>query len=367
MKNVLVIGLDWFIGGIETYLFNLVKNIDRNKYHFIFLIDYKRKPCFYKELKALECEFCMVTSRRDNFLRNYSETKRIIVSKKIDLIYANLNSLSNINHCMIGVKHNIPVIIHSHNAGLVRSRKTRILHRINCYRLQKINITSLAVSDKAGKWMFGEKTSYTVINNGIDCEKYKYSLSNRITIRKQFGISNECVILHVGAFRKQKNHKFLVETFYEYSKMDENAKLLLIGQGELAEQIRRQVFNLGIGNKVIFMGVRDDIPVILSAGDVFLFPSLHEGFPISLIEAEANGLKSIISDSITNEVVLPELCVQVSLSKTPKDWAQVIKDWNKLQGMDRSECSQLVEECGLGVHNEVEKVESIFDNTFRGR
>ena len=361
MKNILVVGLDWFLGGIETYLYNLVVNL-HHKYTFDFLITYDKEPCYYRELIDLGCSFIHVTSRRQNPIKNFVETRNAIGEKHYDLLYANLNSLNNINHCLAAIQKQVPVVIHCHNSSSLRSLHSRIMHKINQYIIPWKKIECIAVSKIAGEWMFGNRKRFHIVNNGVDIEKYRYSKEKRSLLRSQFGIKDEILFVHIGAFREQKNHRFLVEVFKEFHNIVNSSKLMLVGTGELLNEIKGIVQAYGLCEDVLFLGVRENIPDILSAGDVFLFPSKYEGFPIALIEAETSGIMCFASNNITEEVVVPGLCHQISLEDSAQLWANTIRSTLLMNGACRENCCKSIDELGLGINKEVMDIEKIFEN-----
>ena len=129
------------------------------------------------------------------------------------------------------------------------------------------------------------------------------------------------IILHIGRFSPQKNHLFLLELFYDIEQLVPASRLLLAGDGYLKEVVEKRAYELGISNKVLFLGQRDDIPALLQAADLFVLPSLYEGLPISCMEAQAAGLPCLISDTITDEVCLNEKVQRLSL-KNRKAWVE---------------------------------------------
>ena len=359
--KILHFGLDSSLGGIETYLLKLATHINRDKYKFDFLvIDNDSPPVYKKELMELGCEFHSISPRRGKWLKNIKDLKKIFRENEFDIIHCHMNSLSYIAPILISLKYNKKVIVHSHNGACSSWIVSKILHKFNFYRLPKKKVKLLAVSDLAGDWMFGQSSSYSVINNGLDLLKYEFSEEARIRKRKELNISAEKkVILHTGAFRKQKNHTFLIDIFKEITLVDNDAILLLIGEGELKREIEKKVRSLNIQEKVMFLGIQHKVEEFLSASDYFLFPSLFEGFPIALVEAQTSGLTCLISDSITKEIVVEELCHPVSLTRTANFWSTVLT--NKEIIDDRSGAKQKISHMGLSVEEEIEILSKIYD------
>lgn len=355
--HILHVGLDTHLGGIETYLKKITTHIDKDKYQFDFLAYKDTTPCFYEELKNMGCNFHFICPRKENFAKNRKDLSKLFTENKFDIVHCHLNSLSYITPCLIALKHNCKVIIHSRNAGCLKSLKSKILHQINSCRIKNLNITRAAVSDLAGKWMFRKK-EFIVLNNGIDTNKYKFSIQYRKEIRKEFNLADKEVILHVGAFRKQKNHRLLIDIFEKYQKKHNDSILVLVGDGELKEEIYNYAENKGLTNNCIFAKQRNDIYKFLSAADKFLFPSFYEGFPNALLEAETAGLLCVVSDVITNQAIINKLAYKVSLNAPIDEWVEKLE--NKIEQKDREISYQLIKEKKFDIKDEIERLEKLY-------
>lgn len=362
--RVLHVGLDHHLGGIETYLLKLAMNIDREKYQFDFLTLDGIKPCFYKELSALGCGFYNVTSRRTSYFQNRTELEKLFQTEKFDIVHCSQNSLSYITPALVALKNSCKVIIHSHNGGSLSGASVKLRHKINYYRLPKEKVTCIAVSDLAGKWMFGEKTPFIVLNNGLDTERYRFSIQAREEIRNEFGLGEEELILHIGAFRPQKNHRFLIEVFKAYHDKHNESHLLLVGDGNLRCEVEKQVADCGLGDSVIFAGLRSDIPKILSAADKYLFPSFYEGFPNALIEAESAGLYCVVADTITRQVCISGICDFLLLDVDIGAWVKALEH-DVIS--DRETYADRVEEMGLGIKKEMENIDRLYSDVLRNK
>lgn len=329
MIRVLHYGLSQNLGGIETFIYKLSKNIDRKEYQFDFLVIGASNPCFYEELLQMGCNFYKIASRRENPIKNHLQLKKVLEEGNYDVLHCHMNSLSYITPILLGLKSVPKVIVHSHNSQC-NKKKSAFMHKINAMRLPMSKLELLAVSDVAGAWMFGQ-SDYMIVNNGVDESEFVFNSDFREKIREKHEIKpEEKIILHVGAFREQKNHDFIIDVFYEVNNMDSNYKLFLLGEGSLQEEIREKVKSLGLEGSVSFLGTQTNTAAFLSAADVFLFPSLYEGFPIALIEAECNGLKSIVANTISEEAIIPEMCQVLSLNDGVDKWAESIVATNPL-------------------------------------
>jgi glycosyltransferase involved in cell wall biosynthesis len=356
--KILHYGLTDHLGGIETYLRKITLEMHAKEgLDFYFIIIGNKNPCFYEEFKELGCKFYFVTPRRENYLKNYFELKKIFKKEKFDVCHVHLNSLSYILPVKIASKYSGKVIIHSRNSNVKLGMLSRVLHNLNYFSIPN-NAVLLAVSDLAGKWMFGNK-KFKTVNNGIKIQKYKYNSKNRENLRLKLGIQDNIVLTNVGAFRYQKNHKFLLEVFKNLLEMNSSYKLLLVGNGVLLDSIKSQVEKLDIVKDVIFLGNRNDIADVLSASDAFIFPSFYEGFPNALLEAHVSNLPTFYSDSITNNIDYPKLSTRISLNKRAEEWARII-DSNLDLEHNRNCYTDNEELWKFSVENEINIIKKIY-------
>lgn len=180
-----------------------------------------------------------------------------------------------------------------------------------------------ACSYDSGRLWYGNK-SFTVLNNAVDCAALRFNADVRKQVRQQMGLDDSFVVGHIGKTSiQQKNHPFLFKIFAEVKKQKNNAKLLLIG-GEETEELKALSQELGIENDIAYLGARTDIPRLLQVFDVFLFPSMSEGLPVSVIEAQAAGLGVVMSDAVTSEVIITESVSQLSLDAPLSQWADLV-------------------------------------------
>lgn len=326
--------------GLETFIMNVYRNIDRNIFEFNFLCASSHKGAYDDEIMQLGGKiYHMPMSDNRGILRKFDRVNLIaqwLITHKndIDIIHWHsgdaVESLLCLKACKkAGIKN---IIIHSHNSKCDRMILNRICRVFaGAYKYRK-----LACSEEAAKWRFGnrfvKKNEVEVIYNGIDLEAYKYDKQSSIDMKKALGIENKIVLGHIGRFSQQKNHEFLIDVFYEYHKTHSDAVLILIGKGELEKAIRSKVSRLGLDNDVKFFGVRDDIPKILQAMDVFVFPSLYEGLGIVLIEAQAASLPVVTNKAIPKIAIVSDLVRMLPIDN-PSRWCREIDEALK---MDRS-------------------------------
>ena len=209
-----------------------------------------------------------------------------------------------------------------------------------------------ACSEESGKFWYGN-LDFTVLRNAVDCKEYEYNSNVRQSKRIELGLTDELVIGHIGRTDiPQKNHGFILQVFSEICKLNDNSKLLLVG-AEQTDELSKQCNILNIQDRVEFLGSRGDVSELLNAFDVFLFPSTSEGLPVSVIEAQASGLPVVMSDVITDEVIVCDTVKKVSLSDSPTIWAETCieaannkrtSSFNEMcdAGWDINSCSQIL-------------------------
>ena len=220
----------------------------------------------------------------------------------------------------------------------------------------------IGCSQEAGEYLAGKKgfsKKGIVLNNGIDAYKYEFNVAARNEARKNLGIENKTVIGHIGQMYYVKNHEFLIDVFYEYQKTHKDSVLLLVSDGPDRNKLEEKVKGLNIEEKVLFLGFRDDIPNLLFAMDCFVFPSIHEGFPLTLVEAQAAKLPCLVSESITKKVKYNDNFEFLSINQSTKLWCNKI---DELLKYDRSSVdnSLIIEQ--FDIKNIAKKLEQIYSS-----
>ncbi|MCA9319022.1 glycosyltransferase family 1 protein [Candidatus Saccharibacteria bacterium] len=319
-------------GGAETFLMNVLRNIDRNKFEFIFLCYGDAKSDYEDEITQLGGRIVRTPDVKDvGILAHIQHLRRIIAEYNIDVVHAHTyyNSLfSLIAATLSGVLR----IAHSHST---QSEPNPNLAKRVYFLVSKIGIELfankfVACGNEAGRALYMPWRKFQVINNGINIKDFVYDQDNRNSIRTELGINkNATVLMHAGRFAEVKNHDFLIDTFAEYQKYDPKSQLILVGDGPLRKKMEDKVEKLNLSNAVKFLGLRSDVYRIYSAADAFVFPSIFEGLPVVLIEAQANGIKCIISDAVDKNVKVTDSVIFHSLSSGPKTWARHIFEANK--------------------------------------
>lgn len=368
MIEILQFGLGANRGGIETYLKKIWDHIDHSRFHFNFInmTGEGSQPCFYEELKASGCAFYPVTPRSVSPRKNQEDLRRLFRERHFDILHFNVNTLSYMYPVEAALRADCKVLVHSRSNGLINnSRFTKLLHEINKRRLGHMDVTRIAVSKMAGEWLFG-RTPFRVYPNGIAAEQFAFDPENRKRVREETGCTGKRVIGHVGAFIPAKNHRFMVEAFEELSRHDPDAVLWLIGDGGGRAEIERLVREIGLQEKVLFFGNRKDMPALYAGMDMLWLPSLHEGFPNVILEAQCEGLPCLISDCIPQDALVADNTFSFGLDQPLNQWANKIEEALLAQKEKREECWRELEERGFSAKDEVKRIEALYSSILCG-
>lgn len=356
MLRVLHVVTDMNRGGLETMIMNYYRNIDRKKIQFDFLVHRGYRASYDDEIESYGGKIYRL-SRLIPWSKNYIKMLDAFFQEhpEYKIVHVHQDCLSGVI-LKVAEKNGVPIrIAHSHNSS--QNKNLKYLIKLWYKRwIPKYSTQLLACGKEAGDWMF-EGQPYQVLNNAIDAKKYKYDLKIREKMRQQLQISGDTkVIGHVGRFSEPKNHSFLIDIFQCIHEENKNTKLLLVGNGELYNQIQEKVKKYGLEEAVIFTGVRADVTDLMQAMDVFLFPSLYEGLPLTLIEAQAAGLPCIISDKVPIECAITNLVQQVSLNSDKKKWASVVLETT----CERKEMYLEICEAGFDIRKNVRKLQEMY-------
>ncbi len=316
-------------GGAETFLMKLYRNLDTTQSQMDFCVNKQEEGLYDAEILKRGGKIFRIPSKSENFRQFSKQLSRIVRENQYRNVMRITSNGMGFYDLYIAKKAGATnCIARSSNSSDGGSLKSKIAHRMGKFLFQKYVDVEIAPSDLAAIYTFGKKDyqsgKATILPNGISFAEYGFSQTERTKIRQEFAIpENGRVIGHIGRFTEQKNHRFLIEVFSEVSKTNPNAVLFMVGAGELEAEIRDRVAALGLTDRVIFAGVRKDVPALLSAMDLFLLPSFYEGMPNTLIEAQASGLPCLASDTITKQAILTPTAMQLSLDSA-RNWADRI-------------------------------------------
>lgn len=353
-------------GGAETMIMNLYRNIDRSKIQFDFVVHTEDNCFFDDEIRKLGGRIFRIPTYKGKNHLSYSNYWKSIFENHSEyrIIHGHVRSTASI-YLNIAKKYNLVTIAHSHSTSSGKGLPAVVKNTLQ-YPIRYIADYCFACSLSAGKWLFGQKTikknNFYILNNAISAHEFTFNIDSRNKIRKEFQIENQFVIGHVGRFHELKNHEFLIEIFKSVYEKNRNAILMLVGDGELRKKIEKKVNDLGLTNQVVFTGVRSDIPELLQAMDVFVFPSFYEGLGIVAIEAQASGLPCVVSDTLPNEVLITNLIKKESINGT-KGWIEKISTY--FDGYNRFDTYDQIKSKGYDIKDSTEWLENFYINCLK--
>ena len=374
------------IGGAESRIMDLYRNIDREKVQFHFVQHTMDRCAFEEEVERLGGKVYHVP--RFN-VKNYFSYKKawedlFKAHPEIKVVQGHMTSTGAI-YLPIAKKAGVEITIaHARSAGVdpgLKGYLTRFLRR-DLYKKCDYRFTCSAM---AGESVFGDQKQIsrkaTFIPNAIDVDKFKYDEETRNQIRYELGIKDKFVIGHVGRFSHMKNHKYMLQILEQCIKIEKEKRLpetvlMFLGDGELKEEIMEQAVAMGISSRVLFMGNKRDVNRYYQAMDYFLLPSLYEGLPGTAVEAQAGGLPGIMSDSVTAEAVVTDLIQMRSIKEEPLIWAnEIMKTSEMVSGVlcktesgnssatgkkDRSCYAQVVREASFDVKEQAKRMQKFY-------
>lgn len=357
-------------GGVEQLLIQIFRNIDKTKIHFDFLSLFP--VCAYEEelLQAGSSVF-HITRRGENPIRSRRELKAFFQSHRDTYQYIWIH-MSSASHCAPNIyarKYTqAKIISHSHGTSFECRGKLAhwihlFLHKNNREKFLRATDYCFACSTEAGRWLFGNQDRHVyTIKNAIETEKFQYDPEVRQQMKDELDLNGYTVFGHVGRFTEIKNHKFLLEIYAEIFKKNSQTCLLLVGEGELLEEMKEKASALGLSKQVFFAGFRPDFNCLLQAFDVLLLPSFSGGFPVSVVEAQAGGVPCLISDTITREVQVTSLVEYESLDAPASLWAdRALEAARRNEDCERSAYAAELKEKGYNIKDTAAWLEEFFE------
>mgnify|MGYP002767093224 FL=1 len=307
-------------GGAQAFLMNVYNNIDREKVQFDFVVTPEEKKDLYEQVEQMGGRIfvCPKYTGKNHFAYCRWWNDFFAEHPEYHVIHGHVRSTASI-YLKIAKKYGVVTIAHSHSTSN-GSGISAIVKNIMKLPIRHTADYLFACSDKAGKWLYGEKATkqpnYRMIPNGVDLKRFAFHEEKRRQMRNQLKITEDTFVVgHIGRITVPKNHQFLVELFAAYHKENPKSRLLLVGDGELFEAVQQQCTQLGIREAVIMVGSKTNTEDYYQAMDIFVFPSLWEGLPVSVVEAQANGLICLLSDVITRDVDLTDQVKYLSLNE----------------------------------------------------
>lgn len=318
-------------GGAETMIMNLYRHIDKSKVQFDFLVHSSKKCHYDDEIKSLGGNIYYVPYYKviNEIAYRKALNQFFLEHPEIKIVHGHLGSCAHI-YLSIAKRYGCFTIAHSHSTKPKEISVKNVLYRLFTFVTRHTAEYFFGCSMAAAEYRYGKKIANSkncsILKNAIDVDSFAFSEKNRNEIRRELNVDEKFVIGHVGRFDPAKNHDFLLDVFKKIHDEKPDSVLVLVGDGSLRSKIESKIKSLCIEGSVICTGVRSDVNRLLSAFDVFLFPSLYEGLPVTVIEAQAAGLQCIISSTITTEVCISSLVKQLSLFQPKSDWVNCVAE-----------------------------------------
>ncbi|MBQ9991341.1 MAG: glycosyltransferase family 1 protein [Lachnospiraceae bacterium] len=343
-------------GGMENFIMNLYEKIDRTEFWFDFVVHQQKENDYREQIEewgGRVYEIPRLTKRPFASLRMLYQ---IIKKNQYDIVIRHTANALITPQLFVAKLAGAKTICHSHS----ETDPKMFLHRLGRLLMGRAADQKLACSYRAGKWMYGNQ-KFQVIHNAINVDRFIYDETRAERIREEFGLQDSHVYGHIGNFTTPKNHMFLLAVYHEIGRLDPKAVFFCLGEGELRSEIEAEIRRLGMEKKVILTGMRPDAESFMSCFDLLLFPSLFEGLPLTLIEAQAAGLKALISDRITENVVITEnLITRKSLDEKPAEWAKKAVELAAEGKRDRGCQREAIEKAGYDMNSLAKWYEAYF-------
>lgn len=357
MKKILNVITTSYVpyGGLTTVAMNYYRNINHTSFKIDFASTNDCPQSLEEELRSNRSRYYKLPNRKKTPL-SYVKALQTLC-REYDVIHVHGNSATMILELLPAKKADVLVrIAHTHT----NQTSHPVIHKMIYPAFKRTYTRAIAVSKQAGDWLY--KKDYVILNNAINIQKYSYSEKSRNKIRKIYGISDKTYVIgNIGKLNKPKNHAFLLNVFRKIKDLLSNSKLIIVGGGDLEKTLKAQAKKLEIGDDVIFTGMVDDASEYVQAFDFFAFPSKFEGLGLALIEAQAAGLRCIISDKVPEEAIVTDQVKVLGIDGTDNDWAKYIvehKDYNRADNAKRAELT--IREHGYDITNEANKLEMIY-------
>lgn len=359
MTNILFITYGLEKNGTEEFIMNVLRGLDKNLFHADFLIFSIGDTTNSIEAEGYGCRIYRLPPRRRG-LAYYKELDKFFSENgsKYSAVHLNEGNMTTISPIYYAWKYKIPVrIIHAHNSDTT-GWFNKIQHWYNKRYNLKYCTHRFACSTLAADFFFDSKNS-VVIKNGIVLSRFTFNIMVREQMRAKLEIDNNTkVIGHVGRFTDVKNQSFIVDIFYQYHRNEENSKLVLIGIGEKYDEIVQKVNKLGLEDAVVMPKLQNNVNEWMQAFDLFIMPSLYEGLPFVLVEAQAAALPCLVSDTINKDAAITESFYYMSLQDSSRKWAEKILDI--LEKYNRYKTDSIIEAKGFSIETTVKYLQYVY-------
>ena len=353
----------WASGGIESFLCNALEQLDLSELEVDIVAAKLDKSEYTARLERVGVGFRQLSGSLRDLPENYRSFRRLLWKQRYDVAHFHLYQGLSLAYCRIARQEGVPVrIVHSHNEAL-RPSLTKplklLLHRWGRKRFSGDATQLWACSQAAAEFLFGAGSVFTVIPNGIDTARFRFDSQARRQLREELGLGDCLTIGNVGRLCSQKNQEFLLDIFTQLVQQRPDSRLVLVGDGKDRRKLEHRAAALGINGQVIFYGQTVRVAPLLCAMDVFVMPSLFEGLPLAVLEAQASGLPVLCSQGLSEEVKLTDLVDFLSLDAGPKAWAERMAAHSQ-RTSDREHYADVVAAAGFDAKTVAQRIGQVY-------
>ena len=365
MKKICIYCEKWASGGIESFLTSVIQWIDIEYFQIDLVSCHIENSIFTEMMKQRGVKFYQLSGNRNRILANRKIFLNLMKIKRYDILYINAFHGAELYYLSLGERVGIPKrIAHAHNSMLKNSKfreLKEIVHTVGKNMYARCGTNLWACSEVAGHFMFPQSVwnKVNTVFNGINIKRFQFTKAKRVNTRNQLGLKKEIVLGNVGRLCQQKNQIFILKVFKDFLEKYPGSKLLLVGDGEDKDRLTKQVYEFGIQQNVLFIGMTNCVEDLLCAMDIFVFPSIFEGLGIAAVEAQATGLPVICSDQVPIEAGLLQNFRRLSLEAGVDQWVQAIESSCSMP-IVREECAAKVKKGGY----DIQDVSNFIENTF---
>ncbi len=349
-------------GGVEAVIMNYYRHIDRTKIQFDFVVDGFERTPLDDEVDSMGGKVYHVTPYQKNVFKYMCDIAHIIRENHYMIVHSNMNTISAFS-LFVAWLNRVPVrILHNHSMAVPNEGMRTVMKNILRPFAKLFANRYFACSKVSGEWMYGRRMmgsgKVKIINNAVNLEKFSYREDVRDVLRKELHVPPDTFVMgHIGRFAFPKNHSFLLDVFAEVHKRNPKFVLVLVGDGELRPQIEEKIKQLKIEDSVMLLGLRKDADRLYNIMDVFVMPSWYEGLPVVAVEAQANGLRCLLSDQISEESRINNNVDFLSLNLGADVWAEKILD---MEVKRVSNAKEKMKDYGFSVNDETQALEEFY-------
>ena len=356
-------------GGISSMILAVCENLDREAVNFDYLVYRDQEEFEDRRVQALGGRKLVASNtdaanKFEKFIYKFFRTYRVLRQERAEIFHINASTPYD---CLVGLAARLAgvrtVILHAHNSRPEKSGKGHLVFQNICRMFQPLcGDRYFACSNLANEFMYGSRRrkKAVLVKNGIDTRRFQFDETVRREMRERYGLQDALVIGHIGRLCPQKNHSFLIQIFAELRKLRKDARLVLIGQGELERELMDQGERLELQDRILYIPVTSQPEQFYCMMDLFLLPSLYEGLPVVGVEAQASGLPCIFSDSITRELSITDRAHYLSLEQSPVEWAEQAVILAGETETDRSVYAIQVRENGFEIRDTAKWLQSFY-------